>query len=110
MKRKKIAPKSIMHNKDDRTCYLCMKLNADYRTHPYLEEHHVLGGTANRRLSDRFGLYVYLCYAHHNDQYSPEAVHFNKDIADDLKADAQRAFMREYPEEDFISIFGKNYL
>ena len=53
--------KSIMHRKEDRTCYLCMLLRDDYNAREDLQEHHAMPGTANRRLSERYGLKVYLC-------------------------------------------------
>lgn len=102
--------KSIMHDKNDRTCYLCMKLEDDYSTYPYLEEHHVAYGKGNRKLSERYGLKVYLCHRHHNDQFSPVAVHNNPEIRQELCEDAQRAFMAKYPDKSFRAIFGMNYL
>ena len=67
--------KSIMHRKEDRTCYLCMLLRDDYNAREDLQEHHAMPGTANRRLSERYGLKVYLCIGHH--LVGPDAVHNN---------------------------------
>ena len=97
-----------MHPKEDRTCYLCMKLHDIYDTQVNLEEHHVFGGVANRPLSEKFGLKTYLCIGHHRT--SKEAVHMNADVAAVLKKDAQIAFEREYPELSFKDVFGKNYI
>ena len=102
--------KSIMHDKEDRTCYLCMKLEGNYDTYPYLEEHHVIYGKGNRKLSEKYGLKIYLCYRHHNDQYSPDAVHNNKMFRQETCEDAQRAFESRYPTLSFRDIFGINYL
>lgn len=52
--------KSIMQDKEDGQCYLCRILHGDYSIKPVREEHHVIGGTANRRLSEKYGLKVYL--------------------------------------------------
>lgn len=52
--------KSIMHNKQDGTCYLCMVLNGDYDIRRNLQEHHVLFDASNRKLFERYGLKVYL--------------------------------------------------
>ncbi len=98
---------SILHKKDG-TCYLCMLLHGDYRIHRGLHEHHIFGGTANRRLSEEYGLKVYLCPDHH--EYGQEAAHKNAEVADILHETGQRAFEREYPDLDFKGIFGKNYL
>lgn len=94
-----------MQKKDGR-CYLCRMLHGDESV-KLVQEHHVIFGTANRRLSERYGLKVYLCLEHHEE--GREAVHKNAEIALQLKAVAQRAFRKQFPELDWISIFGKNY-
>lgn len=99
--------KSIMQKKSDGECYLCRLLHDDYDRRENLEEHHVFGG-ANRHLSEKYGLKVYLCAEHHRT--SKEAVHQNSAISLELKQRAQKAFMDKYPYQDFISVFGKNYL
>lgn len=99
--------KSIMHQKDG-TCYLCIKLNGDYDRRSFLEEHHVLSGTANRKLSEKYGLKVYLCPEHHTG--SSQAVHMNYEIKQMLCRDAQECFERKYPNLSFRDIFGKNYI
>lgn len=100
--------KSIMQNKDIGQCYLCRFLHNDYSIKPVREEHHVMGGTANRRLSEKYGLKVYLDPDHHRN--GPEAVHKNAEVAEILHKEAQKAFERTYPDLDFQTIFGKNYL
>lgn len=97
-----------MHSKD-RTCYLCMKLRNDYGIKRDLEEHHVSFGSANRKLSEKFGLKVYLCGVECHRE-GKESAHKNHDIALMLQQDAQRAFMRVYPNLDFRAIFGKSYV
>lgn len=104
-KRKKIP--SIMQEKENRRCYLCMLLENDYRIHSYLEEHHVLFGDLHM-LSDWYGLRVNLCLRHHRE--GPEAVHNNKENAEILMKMAQQVFMEEFPELDWMEIVGKNYL
>lgn len=98
---------SILQEKDG-TCYLCTMLHDNYRIHRGLHEHHIFGGTANRRLSEEYGLKVYLCLDHH--EHGSEAVHKNADVADILHKMGQQAFEREYPDLEFREIFGKNYL
>lgn len=100
--------KSIMHDKNSGTCYLCMRLHSDYSVKPVRQEHHAVFGTANRRLSEKYGLKVYLCLKHHED--GKEAVHKNAETALLIKKEAQRAFEDRWPELDFRKIFGRNYM
>lgn len=100
--------KSIMQDKEDGQCYLCRLLHGDYSIKPVCEEHHVIGGAANRKLSEKYGLKVYLDPEHHRT--GREAVHKNAETANLLKEEAQRAFEEAYPALNFREIFGKNYL
>lgn len=100
--------KSIMHDKKDGTCYLCMLLHEDY-SRKQTQEHHVFYGTANRKLSEKYGLKVYLCHAHHTYDGSKEAVHRNHEIDIRLKILAQTEFEAKYPVLSFRAIFGKDY-
>lgn len=100
-----VTVKSIIQEKDG-TCYLCRKLYGDY-SHKAVQEHHVIFGTANRKISEKYGLKVYLCLFHHTE--GKEAVHRNAEMAVMLKIEAQREFKKKFPELDWISIFGKNY-
>ncbi len=97
-----------MHYKGDRTCWLCMRLNGDYDTREGLQEHHAIPGTAGRKLSERYGLKVYLCRHHHTD--GPEAVHNNVGNMQLIKRKAQEAFERAYSHEEWMEVFGKNYI
>lgn len=99
--------KSIMQDKQERTCYLCMMLHSDFSV-KQTQEHHVIFGTANRKLSEKYGLKVYLCLEHHEE--GREAVHRNAVNALILKKEAQKAFEKRWPELDFRKIFGKNFL
>ena len=106
-KRKIRHPKSILHKKDG-TCYLCMALNNDYRLHAYIEEHHVIPGAAGRRISEEYGLKVYLCMPHHRG--SAAAVHQNHDTMLLIQRDAQQAFERTRTREDWMRTVGRNYM
>lgn len=99
--------KSIMHQKDG-TCYLCMLLNEDYDDHKITEEHHAVFGVANRSLAEHWGLKVYLCPEHHRT--GKNAVHRNYKIAKILQERAQIKFMQFYPEQNWMSVFGRNYI
>ena len=99
---------SIIHNKADGTCYLCMKLNGDYDRRSVLEEHHEILGNHGRSLSEKYGLKVYLCAQHHRE--GPEAVHTNEKNRTLLKQEAQKAFEKKYSYEEWMKVFGRNYL
>lgn len=75
----------------------------------WLEVHHVFGG-GNRRKSEKYGLTVHLCHYCHNEP--PYGVHHNQETALRLKREAQKAAMAYYNWgiDDFIRIFGRNYL
>lgn len=90
--------KSILQD-DLEYCFVCGR----YGT----EIHHCLYGTANRTLADKYNLVVGLCYNHHRGN---KGVHFNKELDLMLKQHAQRRFEEEYPQEHFLTIFGRNYL
>lgn len=98
--------KSIMHSKELHSCYICNREG----TFPYgdIEEHHVFGGMANRKLSEKYGLKVYLCEYHH--RVGPNAVHVDHDEMLKLQQDGQRAFEEKWPELNFRAIFGKNFI
>lgn len=89
---------SIMTN-DMNHCWVCGSNHVQW--------HHVIFGTANRRLSDYYGLIVPLCPFHHTE--SSEGVHFNKEFDLYLKRIAQTKFEQAYPDLNFVEIFGKNY-
>jgi hypothetical protein len=73
-----------------------------------LHKHHIFYGTGNRKLSEQYGMYVYLIPRLHN--MSNEGVHFNKAFDLELKQEAQRNFEAEYSREFFVKVFGENYL
>ena len=89
--------KSIIQEDTD-YCFFCGR----YGT----EIHHVFFGNPNRKLSDKYGLVVGLCYEHHRGN---SGVHFNRELDLELKRTAQRKFEYTY-NEDFKAIFGRNYL
>lgn len=105
-RKKRQHKKSILQQKDGR-CYLCMKLKGDTRLHQVTHEHHIFGGS-NRGRSEAEGLKVYLCLQHHID--GPEAVHNNKKHMRILQQDGQREFEKTHSREEFMQIFGRNYL
>ena len=103
----------IQYNKE---CFVLSNnlVNAPYNEHgDYydLECHHIFFGTANRKLSEKYGLKVWLCKEFHTGS---NGVHNNRVLDLLLKEIAQRKFEEYYKgtynRSDFIRIFGKNYL
>lgn len=93
--------KSILQT--EKECFIC-------GSRRWLEEHHIYGGHPNRTISERYGLKVYLCHFCHNEP--PNGVHYNAANMLKLKQIVQKKAMKHYgwSVEDFIRIFGKNYL
>ena len=73
-----------------------------------LVRHEVFYGTANRKLSKKYGLWVWLTPYWHN--MSNDGVHFNKRLDLQLKQYAQSKFEETHSREEFMKIFGRNYL
>lgn len=92
--------------KDRTKCFIC-GMNANLEP---LDCHHCFGG-ALRNKSEKYGLKVYL---HHSrcHIFGENSVHVNAKIDRKLKQIAQRKAMKYYgwTVEEFIKIFGKNYL
>ena len=89
--------KSILQT--NKKCWVC--------GNPNTEEHHVIYGTAKRKLSDKYGLVVYLCRPHHT---GPKGAHFNSSLDTQLKMFAQKKFEEKYSHKKFMEVFHKNYL
>jgi len=90
--------KSIIQS--EKKCFFCGKASN-------LEDHHIFFGTANRKLSEKYGLKVYLCPYHHRGKGGPHGS-FIVNMA--LKEIAQRKFEETHSREEFRNIFGKSYL
>jgi len=101
----KILMKSIMQ--EEKECYLCRKLY-DAENVQNLQEHHCIHGTANRTLSELYGLKVFLCIYHHTQGIG--AVHRNRDYDLLLIREAQIKFEERYGHAEFMRVFRKNYL
>lgn len=106
--------KSIIQDKKDHQCYICKNFLGDHSEKRDLEEHHIFEGVANRKLSEKYGLKVYLCRHHHTGDIngSRDAVHSKCDNDFDLKLKqiAQVAFEQDHSREEFMRAFGRNYL
>lgn len=90
--------KSIIQT--EKECYIC-------RTTRNLHCHHIFYGTANRRMSERYGMKVWLCQEHHTGQ---NGVHFDRQLDLLVKTVAQGVFEEKVGDrEKFIEIFGRSY-
>lgn len=90
--------KSIIHTTNTDCCYICGQWATDV--------HHVIHGTANRKLADEDGLTVKLCRRCHT------LLHDKGNMDKELQKIGQRAWMNHNGAsvEDFIKRYGKNYL
>lgn len=92
------APSLFTH--DEFACDICKK-NGN------LQRHEIFHGSVRRDRSKRYGCWLYICDDCHN------AIHFGEPQKYDwLKTAAQLTAMHHYEwsKEEFITIFGKNYL
>lgn len=85
----------------DKECYYTGRMDR-------LEEHHIFYGQGHRKLSEQYGLKVWLTHDLHNEP--PYGVHHNPAARCELERIGQEAFISVYPDKDFIKIFGRNYL
>ena len=93
---------SIIPN-DNEFCYLCKQRGLMNRG---TEVHHMIFGTAKRKLADADGLTVHLCSLHHR------MLHDRGDYKRELQELAQEAWMKHNngTKEDFIRRYGISYL
>lgn len=82
----------------------CVVCGSTYNIH----KHHVFHGTANRKLSEKYGLVIDLCIHHHLDH--KDGIHFNRELDLRYKKEAQEKFESEYGRDEFMKVFGRNYL
>lgn len=92
--------KSIIQDKKE--CYFCGKQTG-------LHSHHIFFGNPYRKISERYGMKVWLCLEHHVGTYGVHGKH-GHELDMKLKQHGQAIFNKVYPKEDFIKIFGRNYI
>lgn len=93
-----MASKSIVQ-KGER-CFFCGRITG-------LERHHILGGVANRPLSEKYGLWVWLCHDCHT---GTDGAQYAKEKNLQLKRLAQIAFEGKHSHDEWMDIFKKNYI
>lgn len=94
-----MGSKSIIQQGDPR-CFFCGRQIG-------LEQHHVMAGTANRKLSEKYGLWVWLCQEHHTGK---DGAQYNREKNQGLKRLAQIAFEARHSHDEWMETFRKNYL
>ena len=79
-------------------CLLCGKTGPT-------EKHHLMSGTANRRLAEEDGLFIYLCPMCH------QIVHMDRKVNWTTKAFAEKVWRDYYgkSKEEFIKRYGKSF-
>lgn len=95
-----MASKSIIQQGEPR-CFFCGRTTG-------LERHHILGGVANRPLSERYGLWVWLCGE--TCHRGVDGFQYAKEKNIQLKRLAQIAFEARHSHDEWMQIFRKNYL
>ena len=91
--------KSVLQSK--KQCFVCA-------TTSNLHEHHCWYGTANRKMSEKYGLKIFLCQEHHTGS---SGIHFNRALDEGVKMLAQSKFEELYgSREEFRRLFGKSVL
>lgn len=88
---------SIVQDMTHERCFVCGRTGA-------LDLHHMMHGVANRRLATRWGLTCYLCRTCH------VRAHSDKKLNLWLEQQAQTAFEKTHTRQEWMTIFGKNYL
>lgn len=101
---------SIIPGNINNMCHYCGR----YVEKPH--QHHIFGGP-NRSISDRYGLWVWLCPDHHTGDHG---IHGNKAMMQKYHEIGQRAFEDWYMEKfgesqenarkEFMRLFMKNWL
>lgn len=91
---------SIMQ--DEKKCYLTGARSG-------LHKHHIFG-SFNRDNSEKYGLWVWLKWDHHIADSPHRTPHNDAEIDLMLKREAQRKFEQSHSREEFMRIFGRNWL
>ena len=91
--------KSIICN--EKRCFIC-------GFYLQVDRHHCFHGTANRKLAEQDGCWVYLCHKHHT---GGDGVHDNMPFDEMLKKFTQLKWEERFGDRnDFIKRYGKSYL
>lgn len=90
--------KSIIQLDEEKVCYLTgSRIDLDC--------HHCVHGGANRKLAEKYGLYVWLRHDIHMLLHDKD-----KELDRYFEQEAQKAFEKLYSHDKWMKIFKKNYL
>lgn len=90
--------KSIICN--EKRCVKCGTYND-------IHKHHIFGGS-RRNTSEKYGMWMYLCAAHHD--MSDAGIHFNAKFDRKAKEYCQKRFEALHSHEEFMALIGRNYI
>lgn len=90
--------KSIMQ--DEKKCFVT-GAGAEWG----LDQHHCFHGTANRKMADKWGCWIWLRRDIHRELHDR-----NKALDHMIERACQEKFEELYGHEKFMQVFGKNYL
>lgn len=96
----------------EKECFLCRQQAEKEKyygelTDKGLHKHHVIFGRGYRNLSEKYGLWVYLCLEHHEGK---TGVHKNKENNVLLRQQAEREFLKQHEIGEWMELFTRNYL
>ena len=74
-----------------------------------LHNHHVYGGVAHRKISDKYGLTIYLCMDHHTGN---NGIHrdYNLDLEIKKKCQLQAMAYYKWTIEDWFKLFRRSWI
>lgn len=87
---------SIMQT--EKKCYIS---GAEYN----LDCHHIMHGTANRKIADAWGIWIWLRHDIHMNLHDRD-----KELDYQLKKEAQEVFEKLYSHEKWMELFSRSYL
>jgi len=97
--------KSIIQDKQE--CYVSKRTDC-------LENHHIFAGRKNRKISDKYGLTIWLNNKAHYEWHNspPNIMYITKTKRQQIQQMAQRKAMEHYgwTVEDFRKLFGKSFI
>ena len=74
-----------------------------------LHDHHIYFGKGKRPKSEKHGFKVWLCYQHHEGTYGVHGK-YGHELDEYLKITCQNKYEETHSREEFMNIFGKNYI
>lgn len=99
---KKEKNRFSVFTKDLEHCIICGQ--------PHINKHEIFFGR-NRNTSIKYGFVIPLCDSFHHDQVNCTGIHFDTELCLEWQKKAQMYFEKNIDtREEFISIFGTNYL